>query len=177
MGNGRKGKGNAKDKRGEDKTTTKPPAQPQTSESSTNNDSDCHDNTPGPESSTRDKGKRSENTVNTKSDKNDDENKKRLFVCCDGTRQNAADSTQYSTNVARFARCVDRLEPRGYETEKGEKEHIVQVVWYSSGVGTETTEEADRLFDPKKIDSAWSALTGAGMLNILFWGAILDEWV
>lgn len=89
--------------------------------------------------------------------------KKRLFVCCDGTWQNAASSMRYSTNVARFARCVDRLEPDGYERTLKDgsiiKDHVMQVVWYSGGVGTYASLVPETL---------WSGLTGAGMSSSCF---------
>lgn len=86
--------------------------------------------------------------------------KKRLFVCCDGTWQNATSSMRYSTNVARFARCVDRLEPDGHERTLKDgtriKDHVTQVAWYSGGVGT---------YGSLVTESMWSGFTGAGMSN------------
>lgn len=99
--------------------------------------------------------------------------KKRLFVCCDGTWQNAASGMRYSTNVARFARCVDRLEPEGHERTLKDgtriKDHVTQVAWYSGGVGT---------YGSLVTESMWSGFTGAGTSNFCFGlrPAILDDW-
>ncbi|KAL1846251.1 hypothetical protein Daus18300_014304 [Diaporthe australafricana] len=89
-------------------------------------------------------GQDSKRTVNHKSD----ENEKRLFVCCDGTWENAASSTpSHSTNVALFVRCVGRLEPEAYETKSGRKDNVVQ-----GGIGTKESIVAEE---------TWAALTGA----------------
>jgi hypothetical protein len=52
--------------------------------------------------------------------------KKRLFVCCDGTWNNAVGSANHITNVARLARSV----PTWTDDD------MLQLVYYSSGVGT-----------------------------------------
>jgi hypothetical protein len=51
---------------------------------------------------------------------------KRLFICCDGTWQNAIGTNRPLTNVARFARSVKR---KGHDD-------AVQIVYYASGVGS-----------------------------------------
>jgi Uncharacterized alpha/beta hydrolase domain (DUF2235) len=51
---------------------------------------------------------------------------KRLFICCDGTWQNAIGTNRPLTNVARFARSVKR---KGWDD-------VVQIVYYASGVGS-----------------------------------------
>jgi uncharacterized protein (DUF2235 family) len=52
--------------------------------------------------------------------------KKRLFVCCDGTGNNAVQQKhEETTNVARFARCV---KPVGTD-------EALQVVYYREGIG------------------------------------------
>lgn len=105
----------------------------------------------------------SDNDNNSEEEDGHTRTKKRLFVCCDGTWQNAASSMRYSTNVARFARCVDRLEPDGFDRtlEDGTKikDHVMQVVWYSGGVGT---------YASLLTESTWSGLTGAGMSKTFF---------
>lgn len=58
--------------------------------------------------------------------------RKRLFVCCDGTWNNAIGSANPITNVARLARCV----PTWTDDEGREEPSMLQLVYYSSGVGT-----------------------------------------
>lgn len=161
----------------QDKATTEPTSQTEIAEPKVDNDEESHDNVmepepdkdtdgelqdkimdpePGNDASEEDQDK----PMDAKPDndnKEHDRTKKRLFVCCDGTWQNAASREGYSTNVARFARCVDRLEPDGSERtlKDGKKipDHVMQVVWYSGGVGTYASLVSE---------SMWSGFTGAG---------------
>jgi len=55
--------------------------------------------------------------------------KKRLFICCDGTWQNAVGTNRPLTNVARFARSVKR---KGWDD-------VVQIVYYASGLAPNPT--------------------------------------
>ncbi|KAK6340717.1 hypothetical protein TWF696_009041 [Orbilia brochopaga] len=75
--------------------------------------------------------------------------KKRLFVCCDGTWKNASATTAPLTNVARFAHAVDRcslnLDSIGNP--------IQQVIYYSGGVGSQSV----------LLDGYFSGATGAGL--------------
>ncbi|OCL14467.1 hypothetical protein AOQ84DRAFT_258435, partial [Glonium stellatum] len=81
---------------------------------------------------------------------------KRLFVCCDGTWQNASGTVAPLTNVARLARCVDRY---GYDklklpnvdsVKRGDidpEEYagvVPQLVYYSSGIGTQSALPFDK---------------------------------
>lgn len=106
--------------------------------------------------------------------------RKRLFVCCDGTWQNASGTIAPLTNVAKLARCVDRVGrevlslPHLYPSETttdsclnettdrevtGRFGIVRQVVYYSSGVGTQSSISMDRKF---------AAITGTGVsANIL----------
>ncbi|ETI28542.1 hypothetical protein G647_00992 [Cladophialophora carrionii CBS 160.54] len=61
---------------------------------------------------------------------NEEGGKKRLFVCCNGTWKNASGTAKLLTNVARFARAVDRY---GIHTEFSASA-ITQVIYYSGGV-------------------------------------------
>ena len=96
--------------------------------------------------------------------------KKRLFVCCDGTWQNASGSVAPLTNVAKLARAVYRLGEDDFRVPEGDHdlnkewlsgaEHdrygiVRQLVYYSSGVGSESSS----LFD-----SGYSGATGKGKL-------------
>lgn len=98
--------------------------------------------------------------------------KKRLFVCCDGTWQNASGSVAPLTNVAKLARAVYRLGANDFQVpEGGHKldleglsgaEHdrygiVRQLVYYSSGVGSESS---------LSVDSGFSGATGKGKLPL-----------
>lgn len=75
--------------------------------------------------------------------------KKRLFVCCDGTWQNAVGANKPLTNVARFARVISRTGLDG----------VVQIVYYVSGVGSGT----DNTIDPSESIFHWmTSLPAAG---------------
>ncbi|KAH7370432.1 hypothetical protein BKA65DRAFT_387744 [Rhexocercosporidium sp. MPI-PUGE-AT-0058] len=80
---------------------------------------------------------------------------KRLFVCCDGTWKSASGSIAPPTNVARFARSVDR---HGMESAQA----VSQIVYYAGGVGTTSVL-------PVPVDYLYSGLTGEAGLerNIL----------
>lgn len=53
--------------------------------------------------------------------------KKRLFICCDGTGNDAIrNKNDMITNVARFARCLKQYGQDG----------ILQLVYYHEGIGT-----------------------------------------
>ncbi|KAK7967999.1 uncharacterized protein PG986_002276 [Apiospora aurea] len=86
--------------------------------------------------------------------------KKRIFICCDGTGKNASGTVDPLTNVAKFARAVHGL---GYDDytipEKAAVERYVeqadetkrlgcvrQIVYYSSGVGTRSALGTDNLY-------------------------------
>jgi uncharacterized protein (DUF2235 family) len=96
--------------------------------------------------------------------------KKRLFVCCDGTWQNASGSVAPLTNVAKLARAVYRLGEDHFQVPEGDHnidtdwgsgaEHdrygvVRQIVYYSSGVGA-----ASSLWS----DSSFAGATGKGKL-------------
>ncbi|KAK1486071.1 hypothetical protein CABS01_13288 [Colletotrichum abscissum] len=96
--------------------------------------------------------------------------KKRLFICCDGTWQNASGTMTPLTNVAKLARAVDRLgrdtnmlvEGAELYREHGEQENtyvglVRQIVYYSSGIGGQTALNIERGF---------SGLTGKGTVSI-----------
>ncbi|KAK2732610.1 hypothetical protein CKAH01_08708 [Colletotrichum kahawae] len=98
--------------------------------------------------------------------------KKRMFICCDGTWQNASGTMTPLTNVAKLARAVDRLGrdvhvPAKMSVcyrERGNQEKtrfglVRQIVYYSSGIGGQTALNIERGF---------SGLTGKGLTsNIL----------
>ncbi|CAH0058675.1 unnamed protein product [Clonostachys solani] len=80
---------------------------------------------------------------------------KRLFVLCDGTRQDGVNKTRPLTNVATLARCLSPIDDEG----------CLQIVYYDSGVGNGTSWPA-RLFDgatgkgiSAKIRNAYSFLS------------------
>ncbi|KAI0533031.1 hypothetical protein GGR58DRAFT_138914 [Xylaria digitata] len=56
----------------------------------------------------------------------DTKTKKRIFICCDGTWQNAIGTNRPLTNVARFASSVTPTDEDG----------ITQIVYYTSGIGS-----------------------------------------
>ncbi|KAK8003266.1 hypothetical protein PG989_002985 [Apiospora arundinis] len=86
--------------------------------------------------------------------------KKRLFICCDGTRNNASGTVDPLTNVAKFARAIYRT--GGDEFKVPTKEAVIQfscnsdedkrfgnvrqLVYYSSGVGTRSALGTDSLY-------------------------------
>jgi len=74
---------------------------------------------------------------------------KRLFVCCDGTWKSASGSIAPPTNVARFARSVDR---HGIDSAQA----VPQIVYYAGGVGTTSVL-------PVPVDYLYSGLTGEGL--------------
>ncbi|RSL84188.1 hypothetical protein CEP52_016510 [Fusarium oligoseptatum] len=82
----------------------------------------------------------------------EDKGKKRLFVCCDGTWKNASGTSAPLTNVARFARSIDRF---GLNLDYPASP-IPQVIYYSGGVGSQSA------FLPP-VDSWYSGATGAGL--------------
>ncbi|KAF3798422.1 hypothetical protein GCG54_00013162 [Colletotrichum gloeosporioides] len=112
--------------------------------------------------------------------------KKRLFICCDGTWQNASGTTTPLTNVAKLARAVFRLGEDDYEHADPEEEASVrqlaktdpdelgnkeprddeahvglvrQVIYYSGGIGGQAALNVER---------GYSGLTGKGLeANIL----------
>lgn len=79
--------------------------------------------------------------------------KKRLFVCCDGTWNDASGTIAPLTNVAKLARCVDRIghDELDFPTKRsrlgsgrGTRFGLVrQLVYYSRGVGTHSSFTAD----------------------------------
>ncbi|KAI1756448.1 hypothetical protein F4782DRAFT_527003 [Xylaria castorea] len=78
--------------------------------------------------------------------------KRRLFVCCDGTWVNASGTTAPLTNVARFARAIDRLGPNPDHPASP----VAQVIYYSAGIGSESVLKT-------RVDSIYSGITGAGL--------------
>ncbi|KAI0858659.1 hypothetical protein F4860DRAFT_296351 [Xylaria cubensis] len=78
--------------------------------------------------------------------------KRRLFVCCDGTWVNASGTTAPLTNVARFARAIDRF---GLNPDYPARP-IAQVIYYSAGIGSEPVLKT-------RVDSIYSGITGAGL--------------
>ncbi|KAI1297064.1 hypothetical protein F5Y03DRAFT_369932, partial [Xylaria venustula] len=60
------------------------------------------------------------------SDGRDAKIKKRIFICCDGTWQNAIGTNRPLTNVARFAYSVTPTDDNG----------ITQIIYYASGIGS-----------------------------------------
>lgn len=93
--------------------------------------------------------------------------KKRLFVCCDGTWKNAAGTVAPLTNVAKISRAVWRLgsddltvpeENIAWGARPDEKRRygfVRQIVYYSSGVGSLSSLSVDSLF---------SGATGRGIV-------------
>ncbi|KAK8113440.1 hypothetical protein PG984_013966 [Apiospora sp. TS-2023a] len=86
--------------------------------------------------------------------------KKRLFICCDGTGNNASGTVDPLTNVAKLARAVYRTGDDDYsvpETTMGPDRNlrikpgqysgsVRQIVYYSSGVGTRSALLSDSLY-------------------------------
>ncbi|KAK6850056.1 hypothetical protein PG995_013889 [Apiospora arundinis] len=86
--------------------------------------------------------------------------KKRLFICCDGTRNNASGTVDPLTNVAKFARAIYRTgedkykvptreaveEYYGKTNEEKRFGNVRQMVYYSSGVGTRSALGTDSLY-------------------------------
>ncbi|KAI0509416.1 hypothetical protein F5B22DRAFT_328563 [Xylaria bambusicola] len=83
---------------------------------------------------------------------NEEVGKRRLFVCCDGTWVNASGTTAPLTNVARFARAIDRF---GLNQEHP-LSPVTQVIYYSAGIGSEPVLKT-------RVDSIYSGITGAGL--------------
>jgi hypothetical protein len=81
--------------------------------------------------------------------------KKRLFVCCDGTWLNASGTVAPLSNVAKLARSVQRMgaDKESFQTIGG----VPQLVYYSSGVGTQSTLQ---------MDSNVAAVTGKGTVLV-----------
>ncbi|KFH44864.1 hypothetical protein ACRE_043090 [Hapsidospora chrysogenum ATCC 11550] len=97
----------------------------------------------------------------------EDFEKKRLFVCCDGTWNNAAGTAAPLTNVAKLARCVYRLGDdchgipapgtlvrHGIPSDAARYGFVRQIVYYSSGVGSTSA---------LRTDSWLSGATGQGV--------------
>ncbi|KAI0851629.1 hypothetical protein F5Y00DRAFT_259118 [Daldinia vernicosa] len=83
--------------------------------------------------------------------------KKRLFVCCDGTLQDAAGKyIAPQSNVARLARSVHRIgdDPIDSGTVGG----VPQLVYYSSGIGSHSALHLDGIF---------AAVTGKGFSSTI----------
>ncbi|KAJ8122632.1 hypothetical protein ONZ43_g1220 [Nemania bipapillata] len=83
---------------------------------------------------------------------NEEADKRRLFVCCDGTWVNASGTTAPLTNVARFARAIDRF---GLNPDHPANP-VAQVIYYSAGIGSEPVLKT-------RVDSIYSGITGAGL--------------
>lgn len=85
---------------------------------------------------------------------------KRLFICCDGTGNNASGTVDPLTNVAKLARAVHRIGEDLYKVPDqrealnfphGDPEErrfggVRQIVYYSSGVGTRSALSSDSLY-------------------------------
>lgn len=89
-------------------------------------------------------------SVGTKRTEADDEGKKRLFVCCDGTWKSASGTITPPTNVARLARSVDR---HGWD----EDQVVPQIAFYTGGIGTQSVL-------PVPVDYWYSGATGEGVI-------------
>ncbi|KAF5642345.1 hypothetical protein F52700_3171 [Fusarium sp. NRRL 52700] len=88
----------------------------------------------------------------------EDYERKRLFVCCDGTWNNASGAVAPMTNVAKLARAVYRVGSDEFQIPKSavgnndlpdedQRYGVVrQVVYYSSGVGSQSSLAVDSLF-------------------------------
>ena len=86
----------------------------------------------------------------------EDLEKKRLFICCDGTRNNASGTVDPLTNVVKLARAVFRIGKDKYvipkpenaerEGQKSRMGNVRQIVYYSSGVGTRSALRTDNLY-------------------------------
>ncbi|OAA60699.1 hypothetical protein ISF_05738 [Cordyceps fumosorosea ARSEF 2679] len=88
----------------------------------------------------------------------DDHERKRLFVCCDGTWNNASGASAPLTNVAKLARAVSRYGRDAFQLpenllaeselpRENQRYGVVrQIVYYSSGVGTQSSLAVDSLF-------------------------------
>lgn len=95
--------------------------------------------------------------------------KKRLFVCCDGTWKNAAGTVAPLTNVGILARCVEQIGHDGFNIQDHgtadldnpdqRLSTVHQVVYYSSGVGTQSS---------LSMDSGIAGATGHGIRLIFF---------
>ncbi|KAK8856017.1 hypothetical protein PGQ11_011929 [Apiospora arundinis] len=86
--------------------------------------------------------------------------KKRLFICCDGTRNNASGTVDPLTNVAKFARAIYRTGNDEFKvptkkavmqfthanSEEKRFGNVRQLVYYSSGVGTRSALGTDSLY-------------------------------
>ncbi|KAI0193560.1 hypothetical protein EV127DRAFT_360782 [Xylaria flabelliformis] len=80
--------------------------------------------------------------------------KKRLFVCCDGTLQNAVGTTKPMSNVARLARSIYRIGDDAFDC--GTLGGVPQLAYYSSGIGSNSIVGIDR---------AVAAITGKGFTS------------
>ncbi|KAK6525659.1 hypothetical protein TWF281_010712 [Arthrobotrys megalospora] len=78
--------------------------------------------------------------------------KKRLFVCCDGTWKNAPNNASRLTNVARFARAVDRYSAEDDKT-------VPQLTYYCGGVGSHSALGG--------VTKKYFGATGAGLEEII----------
>ncbi|OAA36156.1 hypothetical protein BBO_08328 [Beauveria brongniartii RCEF 3172] len=84
--------------------------------------------------------------------------RKRLFVCCDGTWNNAAGGVAPMTNVAKLARAVSKVGLDDFQFVSGKTLQrtgmpgdpcygvVRQVVYYASGIGTQSSLAVDSLF-------------------------------
>ncbi|TRX92717.1 hypothetical protein FHL15_006391 [Xylaria flabelliformis] len=80
--------------------------------------------------------------------------KKRLFVCCDGTLQNAVGTTKPMSNVARLARSIYRIGDDAFDF--GTLGGVPQLTYYSSGIGSNSIVGIDRVV---------AAVTGKGFTS------------
>ncbi|KAI0555582.1 hypothetical protein F4679DRAFT_578968 [Xylaria curta] len=80
--------------------------------------------------------------------------KKRLFVCCDGTWQNAVGTIRPMSNVAKLARSIYRV--GGDSFDCGTLGGVPQLAYYSSGIGGNSIVGIDGLV---------AAATGKGFTN------------
>lgn len=78
-----------------------------------------------------------------------DNPKKRLFVCCDGTWQDAISTDYTLTNVARLSRCIKSV------SSEDDGDPVLQIVYYRTGIGRGTS----------MVGRAVDGLTGRGRLT------------
>ena len=67
---------------------------------------------------------------------------KKIIVCCDGTWNDSDGTNQPPTNVTKIARSI------AHENQNnGTGKVIPQLVYYQSGIGTKSPNDADHLYD------------------------------
>jgi len=66
---------------------------------------------------------------------------KRIVICCDGTWENSDSTNLPPTNVTKLSRCISHEGT----TDDGKK--IQQIVYYQTGIGSQSDTEIDHLVD------------------------------